>query len=207
MEKIYSYKIKVTDVSKLNDHYKEAIQEGTYEDEDIDKFFNTVKTFDVAESLLKKDFSNQFIEFEIITDTENIPLKIRLGDKNFQKDIQHLINLGSSKINKENINPQVEKEINKQLNSYKPKTYDKMLDGTFHALKHLSEISNKDLSLIMLEFSDSFLKVRENYQQKQLNPEKDSFFKQKMNEFFKKKLNKKQFDKEITTNKTLSMNR
>ncbi|AWI35152.1 NTPase [Helicobacter apodemus] len=204
MEKIYSYKIKVTDVSKLNDHYKEAIQEGTYEDEDIDKFFNTIKTFDVAESLLKKDFSNQFIEFEIITDTENIPLKVRLGDKNFQKGIQHLINLGSSKINKENINPQVEKEINKQLDGYKPKTYDKMLDGTFNALKNLSEIANKDLGLMILEFSDSFLKARENHQQ---NPEKESFFKQKMNEFFKKKLNKKQFDKEITTNKTLSMNR
>ncbi|EAJ1373891.1 NTPase, partial [Campylobacter coli] len=29
MEK--DYKIKVTDVSKLNEHYKEAIQEGTYE--------------------------------------------------------------------------------------------------------------------------------------------------------------------------------
>ncbi len=54
MEK--DYKIKVTDVSELNEQYKEAIQEGTYEGEDVNKFFNTIKTFDVAESLLKKDF-------------------------------------------------------------------------------------------------------------------------------------------------------
>lgn len=59
MEK--DYKIKVTDVSELNEQYKEAIQEGTYEGEDVNKFFNTIKTFDVAESLLKKDFSNQYI--------------------------------------------------------------------------------------------------------------------------------------------------
>ncbi|MBX0533499.1 NTPase, partial [Campylobacter jejuni] len=65
-----NYKIKVTDISKLNEQYKEAIQEGTYEDEDINKFFETIKTFDIAESLLKKDFSNQFIKFDIITEKE-----------------------------------------------------------------------------------------------------------------------------------------
>ncbi|XUQ95379.1 hypothetical protein Y852_00130 (plasmid) [Campylobacter coli CVM N13165] len=54
MEK--DYKIKVTDVSELNEQYKEAIQEGTYEGEDVNKFFNTIKTFDIAESLLKKIF-------------------------------------------------------------------------------------------------------------------------------------------------------
>ncbi|EAK5116840.1 NTPase, partial [Campylobacter upsaliensis] len=99
MEK--DYKIKVTDTSKLSDHYKEAIQEGTYDGEDIDKFFNTIKTFDIAESLLKKDFSNQSIKFEIITDKEKIPLDIRLGDKNFQQGIEHLIKMGGSAINKE----------------------------------------------------------------------------------------------------------
>ncbi|EAI1557326.1 NTPase, partial [Campylobacter jejuni] len=35
MEK--DYKIKVTDVSELNEQYKEAIQEGTYEGEDVNK--------------------------------------------------------------------------------------------------------------------------------------------------------------------------
>ncbi|EAK2511696.1 NTPase, partial [Campylobacter jejuni] len=74
MEK--DYKIKVTDVSELNEQYKEAIQEGTYEGEDVNKFFNTIKTFDIAESLLKKDFSNQYIKFDIITDKEKIPLNI-----------------------------------------------------------------------------------------------------------------------------------
>ncbi|EAK6671314.1 NTPase, partial [Campylobacter coli] len=113
MEK--DYKIKVTDVSELNEQYKEAIQEGTYEGEDVNKFFNTIKTFDIAESLLKKDFSNQYIKFDIITDKEKIPLNIRLGDKNFEKGIEHLINIGSSKISKENINPEIKKDLNNQL--------------------------------------------------------------------------------------------
>ncbi|MBX0794271.1 NTPase, partial [Campylobacter jejuni] len=125
-----NYKIKVTDISKLNEQYKEAIQEGTYEDEDINKFFETIKTFDIAESLLKKDFSNQFIKFDIITEKEKIPLNIRLGDGNFQKGLDHLINIGCSKINKENINSDIKKDLNNQLSTYKPKAYDEMLDGT-----------------------------------------------------------------------------
>lgn len=204
------YKIKVTDVSKLNDHYKEAIQEGTYEGEDIDKFFNTMKTFDVAESLLKKDFSNQSIKFEIITDKEKIPLNIRLGDKNFQQGINHLIKMGSSEINKEDLKPEVKKELNNHLARYKPKAYDEMLDGTFKALKNLSEVANKDISIMILEFSDSYSKTREKYEQKQLDKitNKDpSFFKQKMSEFFKKKLNKVLPNKEISNEKTYSHSR
>ncbi|EAI8783750.1 NTPase [Campylobacter upsaliensis] len=207
MEK--DYKIKVTDTSKLNDHYKEAIQEGTYDGEDIDKFFNTIKTFDIAESLLKKDFSNQSIKFEIITDKEKIPLDIRLGDKNFQQGIEHLIKMGGSAINKEKLNDTIKKDLNKQLEQYKPKTYDKMLDGTFKALKNISEIANKDIAAMIQEFANSYLKTRGKYEQKKINnlAKEPSFFKQKMNEFFKKKLNKKEFEKERTANKTLSMNK
>ena len=202
-----NYKIKVTDVSKLNEHYKEAIQEGTYEGEDVNKFFNTIKTFDIAESLLKKDFSNQFINFEIITDKEKIPLNIRLGDKNFQKGIDHLINIGSSQINKESINPNTKENLNNQVGSYKPTTYDQMLDGTFKALKDLSEIVNKDIAAMVLTFSKSFSEARKDYnKENQLSTKEPSFFKQKMSEFFKKKLNKKQFDNEITEDKTSSLN-
>ncbi|ELW4533925.1 NTPase [Campylobacter upsaliensis] len=207
MEK--DYKIKVTDTSKLSDHYKEAIQEGTYDGEDIDKFFNTIKTFDIAESLLKKDFSNQSIKFEIITDKEKIPLDIRLGDKNFQQGIEHLIKVGGSAINKEKLNDTIKKDLNKQLEQYKPKTYDKMLDGTFKALKNISEIANKDIAAMIQEFANSYLKTRGKYEQKKINnlAKEPSFFKQKMNEFFKKKLNKKEFEKERTANKTLSMSK
>ncbi|MEB2810885.1 NTPase [Campylobacter upsaliensis] len=207
MEK--DYKIKVTDTSKLNDHYKEAIQEGTYDGEDIDKFFNTIKTFDIAESLLKKDFSNQSIKFEIITNKEKIPLDIRLGDKNFQQGIEHLIKMGGSAINKEKLNDTIKKDLNKQLEQYKPKAYDKMLDGTFKALKNMSEIANKDIAAMIQEFANSYLKTRGKYEQKKINnlAKEPSFFKQKMNEFFKKKLNKKEFEKERTANKTLSMSK
>ncbi|WP_270963919.1 NTPase [Campylobacter upsaliensis] len=207
MEK--DYKIKVTDTSKLNDHYKEAIQEGTYDGEDIDKFFNTIKTFDIAESLLKKDFSNQSIKFEIITNKEKIPLDIRLGDKNFQQGIEHLIKIGGSAINKEKLNDTIKKDLNKQLEQYKPKTYDEMLDGTFKALKNMSEIANKDIAAMIQEFANSYLKTRGKYEQKKINnlAKEPSFFKQKMNEFFKKKLNKKEFEKERTANKTLSMSK
>ena len=207
MEK--DYKIKVTDTSKLSDHYKEAIQEGTYDGEDIDKFFNTIKTFDIAESLLKKDFSNQSIKFEIITDKEKIPLDIRLGDKNFQQGIEHLIKMGGSAINKEKLNDTIKKDLNKQLEQYKPKTYDEMLDGTFKALKNMSEIANKDIAAMIQEFANSYLKTRGKYEQKKITnlAKEPSFFKQKMNEFFKKKLNKKEFEKERTANKTLSMSK
>ncbi|EOG7051993.1 NTPase, partial [Campylobacter jejuni] len=180
MEK--DYKIKVTDVSELNEQYKEAIQEGTYEGEDVNKFFNTIKTFDIAESLLKKDFSNQYIKFDIITDKEKIPLNIRLGDKNFEKCIEHLINIGSSKISKENINPEIKKDLNNQLGTYKPKVYDEMLDGTFKALKNLSEVANKDIGVMISEFANSYSETREKFEKKQIN--KKSFFKEKMNEFF-----------------------
>ncbi|EAJ0469594.1 NTPase [Campylobacter upsaliensis] len=207
MEK--DYKIKVTDTSKLNDHYKEAIQEGTYDGEDIDKFFNTIKTFDIAESLLKKDFSNQSIKFEIITDKEKIPLDIRLGDKNFQQGIEHLIKVGGSAINKEKLNDTIKKDLNKQLEQYKPKTYDKMLDGTFKALKNISEIANKDIAAMIQEFANSYLKTRGKYEQKKINnlAKEPSFFKQKMNEFFKKKLNKVLPNREISNEKTYSHSR
>ncbi|EAJ7130273.1 NTPase [Campylobacter upsaliensis] len=207
MEK--NYKIKVTDTSKLNDHYKEAIQEGTYDGEDIDKFFNTIKTFDIAESLLKKDFSNQSIKFEIITDKEKIPLDIRLGDKNFQQGIEHLIKMGGSAINKEKLNDTIKKDLNKQLEQYKPKTYDKMLDGTFKALKNISEIANKDIAAMIQEFANSYLKTRGKYEQKKINnlAKEPSFFKQKMNEFFKKKLNKVLPNREISNEKTYSHSR
>ncbi|EAI3921296.1 NTPase [Campylobacter upsaliensis] len=207
MEK--DYKIKVTDTSKLNDHYKEAIQEGTYDGEDIDKFFNTIKTFDIAESLLKKDFSNQSIKFEIITDKEKIPLDIRLGDKNFQQGIEHLIKMGGSAINKEKLNDTIKKDLNKQLEQYKPKTYDEMLDGTFKALKNMSEIANKDIAAMIQEFANSYLKTRGKYEQKKINnlAKEPSFFKQKMNEFFKKKLNKVLPNREISNEKTYSHSR
>ncbi|WP_270983342.1 NTPase [Campylobacter helveticus] len=207
MEK--DYKIKVTDTSKLNDHYKEAIQEGTYDGEDIDKFFNTIKTFDIAESLLKKDFSNQSIKFEIITDKEKIPLDIRLGDKNFQQGIEHLIKMGGSAINKEKLNDTIKKDLNKQLEQYKPKAYDKMLDGTFKALKNMSEIANKDIAAMIQEFANSYLKTRGKYEQKKINnlAKEPSFFKQKMNEFFKKKLNKVLPSREISNEKTYSRSR
>ncbi|EAI4618609.1 NTPase [Campylobacter upsaliensis] len=207
MEK--DYKIKVTDTSKLNDHYKEAIQEGTYDGEDIDKFFNTIKTFDIAESLLKKDFSNQSIKFEIITDKEKIPLDIRLGDKNFQQGIEHLIKMGGSAINKEKLNDTIKKDLDKQLEQYKPKTYDKMLDGTFKALKNISEIANKDIAAMIQEFANSYLKTRGKYEQKKINnlAKEPSFFKQKMNEFFKKKLNKVLPNREISNEKTYSHSR
>ncbi|EAH9285434.1 NTPase [Campylobacter upsaliensis] len=207
MEK--DYKIKVTDTSKLNDHYKEAIQEGTYDGEDIDKFFNTIKTFDIAESLLKKDFSNQSIKFEIITDKEKIPLDIRLGDKNFQQGIEHLIKVGGSAINKEKLNDTIKKDLNKQLEQYKPKTYDEMLDGTFKALKNMSEIANKDIAAMIQEFANSYLKTRGKYEQKKINnlAKEPSFFKQKMNEFFKKKLNKVLPNREISNEKTYSHSR
>ncbi|MCR2056167.1 NTPase [Campylobacter helveticus] len=210
MEK--DYKIKVTDTSKLSDHYKEAIQEGTYDGEDIDKFFNTIKTFDIAESLLKKDFSNQSIKFEIITDKEKIPLDIRLGDKNFQQGIEHLIKMGGSAINKEKLNDTIKKDLNKQLEQYKPKTYDEMLDGTFKALKNMSEIANKDMGLMILEFSNSYSQAREKYEKKQFEKNKNlakdpSFFKEKMKEFFKKKLNKVLPDREISNEKTYSRSR
>lgn len=207
MEK--DYKIKVTDTSKLNDHYKEAIQEGTYDGEDIDKFFNTIKTFDIAESLLKKDFSNQSIKFEIITDKEKIPLDIRLGDKNFQQGIEHLIKMGGSAINKEKLNDTIKKDLNKQLEQYKPKTYDEMLDGTFKALKNMSEIANKDIAAMIQEFANSYLKTRGKYEQKKINnlAKEPSFFKQKMNEFFKKKLNKVLPNREISNEKAYSHSR
>ncbi|EOZ8080528.1 NTPase [Campylobacter upsaliensis] len=203
MEK--DYKIKVTDVSKLNEHYKEAIQEETYEGEDVNKFFDTIKTFDVAESLLKKDFSNQYIKFDIITDKEKIPLNIRLGDKNFQKGIEHLINIGSSKLTKENINPEIKKDLNNRLGIYKPKIYDEMLDGTFKAIKNLSEVANKDVGAMISEFANSYSETREKFEKKQIN--KSSFFKEKMNEFFKKKLNKILPDREISNEKTYSRSR
>lgn len=207
-----NYKIKVTDISKLNEQYKEAIQEGTYEDEDINKFFETIKTFDIAESLLKKDFSNQFIKFDIITEKEKIPLNIRLGDGNFQKGLDHLINIGCSKINKEDISSDIKKDLNNQLSVYKPKAYDEMLDGTFKALKNLSEIANKDMGLMILEFSNSYSQAREKYEKKQFEKNKNlakdpSFFKEKMKEFFKKKLNKVLLDREISNEKTYSRSR
>ena len=210
MEK--DYKIKVTDISKLNDQYKEAIQIGIYDGKDIDKFFNTIKTFDIAESLLKKDFSNQFIKFEIITDKEKIPLNIRLGDKNFQQGIEHLIKIGSYSINKEDIKPETKKELNNNLKQYKPKTYDEMLDGTFKALKDLSDIVDKDIGTMIMEFSNSYSKTREKYERKQFNKDKSlskdsSFFKNKLNEFFKKKLNKVLPDREISNEKTYSRSR
>ncbi|MCW1495258.1 NTPase [Campylobacter jejuni] len=175
MEK--DYKIKVTDVSELNEQYKEAIQEGTYEGEDVNKFFNTIKTFDIAESLLKKDFSNQYIKFDIITDKEKIPLNIRLGDKNFEKGIEHLINIGSSKISKENINPEIKKDLNNQLGTYKPKVYDEMLDGTFKALKNLSEVANKDIGVMISELQILIQKLEKNLKKNKLI--KNHFLKKK----------------------------
>ncbi|MCR6580380.1 NTPase [Campylobacter insulaenigrae] len=206
-----NYKIKVTSTERLDDQYKDVIDVGTYEDEDIDKFFNTMKTFDIAESLIKKDFSNQYIDFEIITDKEKIPLSIRLGDKNFQQGIDHLIKIGSSKISKD-IDPETKKELDAHFQKYKNTKYDQMLDGTFKALKNLSEISNKDIAMMILEFSDSYSKSREKYKEKKINKDtnisKDPhFFQGKIADFFKKKLNKKEFDKEISSEKTFSINR
>ncbi|EDP6822612.1 NTPase, partial [Campylobacter upsaliensis] len=88
-------------------------------------------------------------------------------------------------------------------------TYDEMLDGTFKALKNMSEIANKDIAAMIQEFANSYLKTRGKYEQKKINnlAKEPSFFKQKMNEFFKKKLNKKEFEKERTANKTLSMSK
>ena len=63
---------------------------------------------------------------------------------------------------------------------------------------------------MILEFSDSYSKTREKYEQKQLDKiiNKDpSFFKQKMSEFFKKKLNKVLPNKEISNEKTYSHSR
>lgn len=123
---------------------------------------------DIAESLLKKDFSNQYIKFDIITDKEKIPLNIILGDKNFEKGIEHLINIGSSKISKENINHKIKKDINNRLGIYKPKIYDEMLDGTFKALQNLSEIANKDIGVMISEFANSYSETREKFEKSKL---------------------------------------
>ncbi|EOH0415196.1 NTPase, partial [Campylobacter coli] len=85
-----------------------------------------------------------------------------------------------------NINPEIKKDLNNQLGTYKPKVYDEMLDGTFKALKNLSEVANKDIGVMISEFANSYSETREKFEKKQIN--KKSFFKEKMNEFFKKKL-------------------
>ncbi|EHN0312647.1 NTPase [Campylobacter coli] len=188
-------KIKVTDISRLNEQYKEAIQLGTYDGEDVEKFFNTIKLFDIAESSeLKKDFSNQYIGFEIITKKEKIPLDIRLGEGNFEKGIKHLIDIGATNITKD-IPEHSQKQLNNYLQPYSKKSYDEMLDGTFKAIKNLSDMVNKDLGAIILEFADSYSNIREKHHKKEHNktnnmPQKsESFFKEKFSDFFKKKLN------------------
>lgn len=97
---------------------------------------------------------------------KKLPLDIRLGDKNFQQGIEHLIKMGGSAINKEKLNDTIKKDLNKQLEQYKPKTYDEMLDGTFKALKNMSEIANKDIAAMIQEFANSYLKTRGKYEQK-----------------------------------------
>lgn len=188
-------KIKVTDISRLNEQYKEAIQLGTYDGEDVEKFFNTIKLFDIAESSeLKKDFSNQYIGFEIITEKEKIPLDIRLGEGNFEKGIKHLIDIGATNIPKD-ISENSQKKLNEHLKPYQKKSYDEMLDGTFKAIKNLSDMVNKDLGAIILEFVDSYSNIREKHHKKEYNKTKDvsrkseDFFKDKFSDFFKKKLN------------------
>lgn len=185
-------KIKVTDISRLNEQYKEAIQLGTYDGEDVEKFFNTIKLFDIAESSeLKKDFSNQYIGFEIITEKEKIPLDIRLGEGNFEKGIKHLIDIGATNITKD-IPEHSQKQLNNYLQPYSKKSYDEMLDGTFKAIKNLSDMVNKDLGAIILEFADSYSNIREKHHKKEHNktnnmPQKsESFFKEKFSDFFKK---------------------
>lgn len=206
-------KIKVTDISRLNEQYKEAIQLGTYDGEDVEKFFNTIKLFDIAESSeLKKDFSNQYIGFEIITEKEKIPLDIRLGEGNFEKGIKHLIDIGATNITKD-IPEHSQKQLNNYLQPYSKKSYDEMLDGTFKAIKNLSDMVNKDLGAIILEFADSYSNIREKHHKKEHNktnnmPQKsESFFKEKFSDFFKKKLNSLLPNKEISNEKTHSRSR
>ncbi|MCH3776138.1 NTPase, partial [Campylobacter jejuni] len=80
-----------------------------------------------------------------------------------------------------------------------------MLDGTFKAIKNLSEVANKDVGVMISEFANSYSETREKFEKKQIN--KSSFFKEKMNEFFKKKLNKILPDREISNEKTYSRSR
>lgn len=212
-------KIRVTDTSNLNSNYKEAIQEGTYESEDLEKFINTLKTFDQVEKYNnqdKKDFSKQSIGFEIITDKEKIPLNIRLGQGNFEKGLTHLINMGSTNMQKDNIEQTDKNSLNKYLQPYSKKPYNEMLDGTFKAIKNLSEIINKDIASIIEEFSETYKKTKEKSHHKKMNKqyelnssggkEKNYFF-EKMGDFFKKKLNKMSAEKIRTNEKIYSQSR
>ncbi|WP_237741429.1 hypothetical protein [Campylobacter coli] len=49
-----------------------------------------------------------------------------------------------------------------------------MLDGTFKALKNLSEVANKDIGVMISEFANSYSETREKFEKKQIN--KKSFF-------------------------------
>ncbi|XUP88717.1 hypothetical protein B6672_001175 [Campylobacter jejuni] len=43
-----------------------------------------------------------------------------------------------------------------------------MLDGTFKAIKNLSEVANKDVGVMILEFANSYSETREKFEKSKL---------------------------------------
>ncbi|OCR95653.1 hypothetical protein CFT12S02847_07525 [Campylobacter fetus subsp. testudinum] len=223
------FKIVVKNIDSLSENNKKVINLGTYENEEVKKLLNTLKMIDILEqqhAMEKVEFSNEYIEFSIVTKEKEIPLNIKLGEGNFTKGIEHLIKIGSLGLKDIEINPIVKENLNKFLNKKIDKQIlDNLLDGGLKSVEAITETMDKNLFSFIAEFSKTYNKTVKNDKEKraekgkfkqelkdnsEVNKEKQTkgktkdYFVNKFNDFFKKKFSTKQIDKERTNEKSLS---
>ncbi|TLD79737.1 hypothetical protein [Helicobacter trogontum] len=201
-----SYEIKVTDTSKLNDVYQKLIASNEiYDNTDSTRLLNTLKIVDKLIEKEDKDnlsISNQTIDLSIFYNNKNIDLCIKMGEGNFEKGLQHLINVGSKKLETK-VNENLIKEADKTLNkNYDKNIFKNSLDGTIELLSHVSSGAGKEVD----EFLQSFKRAYNiaNYDKQKTPTEKDKQtnidFIQKFAEF-KKKHKIKEIDQATNKNK------
>lgn len=170
-----SYEIKVTDTSKLNDVYQKLIASNEiYDNTDSTRLLNTLKIVDKLIEKEDKDnlsISNQTIDLSIFYNNKNIDLCIKMGEGNFEKGLQHLINVGSKKLETK-VNENLIKEADKTLNkNYDKNIFKNSLDGTIELLSHVSSGAGKEVD----EFLQSFKRAYNiaNYDKQKTPTEKD----------------------------------
>lgn len=199
-------KIEFTNIDNLNHDFSSLLKKNyVYENDEALEILNTIKIYDKSLNLTDKtnlEFSKETLGFKLSSNDKTYDLNVKLGENNFENGIEHLIKIGSNKLDKDKdiINDKKLNSIfNKDFNfSIKDEHIDKIKNifaKTFDSIGHIS--GDEVTSNFINGFKKSFPKSQENNLSKDNSIGKDFLD-------FKKKANDKNKDNEkvITKHKS-----
>lgn len=161
------------DILNISEKYQSIIKPDSYSGENIEKLFNTLKILDkTVEQNNKKNlnFSKDKIKMKISGNNVEYNLDVRLGQGNFNKGIDNLINSSSTDLNRIKLPKYMKNRFDEFLNKKITKTtFSNLIANSYETGKSLADVGGEELNNFIDGFEKAFRAFSSKDENKQMN--------------------------------------